>query len=75
MLQAAELAYTASDVPLSAKFFLMVVDMTEDPDLDPAARVEAVPEGIAVRAWFGLKQVRHIYFPLILTHTKFYNSY
>ena len=31
--------------------------MTDDPDLDAAARVEAVPEGIAVRAWFGLKQV------------------
>ncbi|KAI5120033.1 hypothetical protein M0805_004661 [Coniferiporia weirii] len=56
VLQAAEIAYTAGDIPLSVKFFLSVVDMTEDPDLDPAARIEAVPEGIAVRAWFGLKQ-------------------
>ncbi|KAL5478395.1 OCA3 [Sanghuangporus weigelae] len=56
VLQAAELAYTAGDVPLAMKFFLMVIDMTEDPDLDPAARVEAVPEGISVRAWFGVKQ-------------------
>ncbi|KAH8112293.1 TPR-like protein [Phellopilus nigrolimitatus] len=56
VLHAAELAYTAGDVPLAAKFFLGVVDMTEDPDLDSAARIEAVPEGIAVRAWFGLKQ-------------------
>lgn len=56
VLHAAETAYTASDVPLAAKFFLGVIDMTDDPDLDAAARVEAVPEGIAVRAWFGLKQ-------------------
>ena len=55
--QAAETAYSAGDVPLAAKFFLGVVDMTEDPDLDPASRIEAVPEGLAVRAWFGLKQV------------------
>lgn len=31
--------------------------MTDDPDLDAAARVEVVPEGIAVRIWFGVKQV------------------
>ena len=55
--QAAETAYTAGDVPLATKFFLGVVDMTEDPDLDPASRIESVPEGLAVRAWFGLKQV------------------
>lgn len=35
----------------------MVVDMTDDPDLDAHALTEAIPEGIAVRAWFGLKQV------------------
>ncbi|THG99441.1 hypothetical protein EW145_g7267 [Phellinidium pouzarii] len=56
VLQAAEVAYTAGDITLATKFFLGVVDMTEDPDLGPAARIEAVPEGIAVRAWFGLKQ-------------------
>ena len=55
--QAAETAYTAGDVPLATKFFLGVVDMTEDPDLDPASRIESVPEGLAVRAWFGIKQV------------------
>ena len=63
VLQAAEVAYTAGDVPLAARFYLMVIDMTEDPDLDPASRVEAVPEGIAVRAWFGLKQVWHSILP------------
>ena len=37
----------------------MVIDMTDDPDVgDAQARTEAVPEGVAVRAWFGLKQVR-----------------
>lgn len=59
VLQAAETAYTSGDVPLAARFFLMVIDMTDDPDIgDAQARTEAVPEGISVRAWFGLKQVR-----------------
>lgn len=56
-LHAAEIAYTVGDIPLAAKLFLGAVDMIEDPELDAAARVEAVPEGIAVRAWFGVKQV------------------
>ncbi|EJD05303.1 TPR-like protein [Fomitiporia mediterranea MF3/22] len=61
VLQSAEVAYTTGDIPLALKFFLMAIDMTEEPDIDPASRVEAVPEGIAVRAWFGLKQcTRHL---------------
>lgn len=44
-----------NDVPLAAKMYLMVVDMT---DSDSDAPADSIPEGITLRAWYGLKQVR-----------------
>jgi len=58
-LQAAEIAYTLGDVPLASKLFLTVVDMT-DSDAENGqqsiAIADSIPEGITVRAWFGVKQ-------------------
>ncbi|KIK93007.1 hypothetical protein PAXRUDRAFT_829416 [Paxillus rubicundulus Ve08.2h10] len=53
VLQAAETAYTAGDLPLSVKMFLTVVDMTDGDDSDSLA--ESAPRGITVRAWYGVK--------------------
>jgi tetratricopeptide (TPR) repeat protein len=53
VLQAAETAYTAADIPLSLKMFLTAVDMT-DVD-DSVALADSTPEGITVRAWYGVK--------------------
>ncbi|EIW79724.1 TPR-like protein [Coniophora puteana RWD-64-598 SS2] len=53
LLQAAETAYTAGDVPLSIRMFLMVVDMSDGDDNEPLA--ESTPLGITVRAWYGVK--------------------
>ncbi|KAG6898450.1 hypothetical protein C0993_006805 [Termitomyces sp. T159_Od127] len=49
-LQFAETAYTAGDVPLALKMFLVVIDMSEHdiPTDDP-------PTGIRIRAWYGVK--------------------
>ncbi|KAL1731522.1 hypothetical protein EV714DRAFT_248822 [Schizophyllum commune] len=52
-LQFAETAHSAGDVPLALKMFLIVVDMC-DRDLPTAAK-DAVPTGLAVRAWWGVK--------------------
>jgi len=52
VLQFAETAYTASDLPLALKTFLVVVDMCER-DLDSPGQKPAV--GISVRAWLGVK--------------------
>ncbi|KAG6834080.1 hypothetical protein H0H93_012096 [Arthromyces matolae] len=49
-LQFAETAYTASDIPLALKMFLVVVDMGEH-DLPPTEP----PTGIFIRAWLGIK--------------------
>ena len=54
-LQFAETAHSAGDVPLALKMFLIVVDMC-DRDLPTAAK-DAVPTGLAVRAWWGVKLV------------------
>jgi hypothetical protein len=51
MLQAAETAYTADDIPLSIKMFLIVIDMTDGDD------PKSIPTGITVRAWFGVRLV------------------
>ncbi|KAF9564084.1 tetratricopeptide repeat domain 35 [Agrocybe pediades] len=48
-LQFAETAYTAGDIPLALKMFLVVIDMNETEDED------AIPLGISVRAWWGTK--------------------
>lgn len=55
VLQAAETAYTAGDLALSIKMFLMVVDMTDGDDSE--SLVESTPLGITVRAWYGVKLV------------------
>ncbi|KAJ7177956.1 hypothetical protein C8R46DRAFT_889118 [Mycena filopes] len=52
VLQFAETAYTAGDLPLALKTFLVVVDMC-DRDLDSPSQKPAV--GISVRAWLGIK--------------------
>jgi hypothetical protein len=52
VLQAAETAYTADDIPLAIRMFLLVTEMT---DCDEPT---AVPVGIAVRAWLGVVLVR-----------------
>ncbi|KAJ7164968.1 hypothetical protein C8R46DRAFT_900992 [Mycena filopes] len=52
VLQFAETAYTAGDLPLALKTFLVVVDMCER-DLDSPSQKPAV--GISVRAWLGIK--------------------
>jgi hypothetical protein len=54
VLQFAETAYTAGDLPLALKTFLVVVDMCER-DIDSPAQKPAV--GISVRAWLGVKLV------------------
>ncbi|KAH9990246.1 tetratricopeptide repeat domain 35 [Russula compacta] len=52
VLQAAETAYTAQDIPLAIRFFLMVIEMTggDNDDVRPPP-----PTGIAVRAWYGVE--------------------
>ncbi|KAJ7099688.1 TPR-like protein [Mycena epipterygia] len=52
VLQFAETAYTAGDLPLALKTFLVVVDMCER-DLDSPESKPAT--GISVRAWLGVK--------------------
>ncbi|KAI0312715.1 TPR-like protein [Amylostereum chailletii] len=53
VLQAAETAYTAGDIPLAIRFFLMAVDMTDDTGDKPAK--DAPPTGITIRAWYGVE--------------------
>ncbi|KAG6336660.1 hypothetical protein ID866_2441 [Astraeus odoratus] len=53
VLQSAETAYTAGDLPLSLKMFLTVVDMSDNDDSGSFA--ESTPLGITVRAWYGVK--------------------
>lgn len=55
VLQAAETAYTAGDLALAIKMFLMVVDMTDGDDSE--SLIESTPLGITVRAWYGVKLV------------------
>jgi tetratricopeptide (TPR) repeat protein len=49
VLQAAETAYTAEDLPLAIRFFLMTIDMVSDDEEPPP------PTGITVRAWYGVE--------------------
>ena len=55
VLQAAETGYTLGDLPLAIKFFMTVVDMTTSDEEEKAG--DSVPDGITLRAWFGVKQV------------------
>jgi hypothetical protein len=54
VLQFAEIAYTAGDIPLAVKMYLVVVDMTDDED----APIKSIPTDVALRAWYGVKLVR-----------------
>ena len=54
VLQAAETAYTAGDVPLAIRLYLTAVDKSDADD----APADSIPEGVTVRAWYGVKLVR-----------------
>jgi len=54
VLQAGETAYTAQDIPLAMRFFLMVIEMTGD---DDDVAVPLPPTGITIRAWYGVELV------------------
>ncbi|KAF8624675.1 hypothetical protein AX17_007006 [Amanita inopinata Kibby_2008] len=49
VLQFAETAYTAGDLPLALKMFLAVIDM------DDESTAQEPPRGISVRTWYGIK--------------------
>ncbi|EAU84041.1 tetratricopeptide repeat domain 35 [Coprinopsis cinerea okayama7 len=51
-VQFAETAYSAGDLPLALKMFLVAVDMIER-DLDSPQTTP--PTGLAIRAWWGVK--------------------
>lgn len=59
-LQFAETAYLASDISLSLKTYLQVVDMTDDDD-DDVPPIDTIPTGLTLRAWFGVKLVSSIF--------------
>ena len=52
--QFAETAYSAGDLPLALKMFLVAVDMIERDIDSPESQP---PRGLAVRAWWGVKLV------------------
>lgn len=55
VLQAGETAYTAQDIPLAMRYFLMAIEMAGD-DHDDAAPPPP-PTGITIRAWYGVELV------------------
>jgi hypothetical protein len=55
VLQAAETAYTAQDITLAMKFFLMVIDMADDGNDDGVH--PPPPKGFTLRAWYGVELV------------------
>ena len=59
-LQFAETAYTSGDLPLALKMFLVVVEMYDGEDPQP------IPEGISIRAWWGVKLVRAFFFCFLI---------
>ncbi|KAF8351942.1 hypothetical protein F5887DRAFT_933116 [Amanita rubescens] len=63
VLQYAETAYSAGDLPLALKMFLVVIDM------DDESAAQEPPRGINFRAWFGIKlcSQRLIQFPALGT--------
>ncbi|KAE9395430.1 TPR-like protein [Gymnopus androsaceus JB14] len=50
VLQFAETAYTAEDIPLAIKMFMLTIDIA-----DRHASEESIPSGASVRAWYGVK--------------------
>ncbi|KAH9167058.1 hypothetical protein EDB89DRAFT_1813935, partial [Lactarius sanguifluus] len=51
VLQAAEIAYTAEDIPLAIRFFLVAIDMVGDDEESPP------PTGITERVWYRVELV------------------
>jgi len=49
VLQFAETAYSAGDLPLALKMFLVVIDM------DDESAAQRPPQGFSIRAWYGIK--------------------
>ena len=64
-LQFAETAYTAGDIPLALKMFLVVIDMNES-DIPDAS--DSPPSGISIRAWWGTKLVCIDMIPLLFIY-------
>ncbi|KAJ3746431.1 hypothetical protein DFH05DRAFT_1523023 [Lentinula detonsa] len=50
VLQFAETAYTADDIPLAIKMFMLALDI-----IDRHASEESIPTGVSIRAWYGVK--------------------
>ena len=50
-LQFAETAYTSGDLPLALKMYLVVIDMNDGEGAD------IIPQGLSIRAWWGVKLV------------------
>lgn len=57
VLEFAETAYTANDVPLAIKMFMLAIDIADRHDSE-----ESIPTGASVRAWYGVKLVGTIMF-------------
>lgn len=45
-----------NDVPLALKYFLLAVELS-DADPSDGNVAESVPEGVTIRAWYGVKSV------------------
>ena len=56
VLEFAEIAYSSGDMPLAVKTFLMAVDMTDDEE----SPISSYQTDITLRAWYGIKLVRHV---------------
>jgi tetratricopeptide (TPR) repeat protein len=56
IVQAAETAYAAGDVPLSARLFLQAVDLIDEDSARNGVKTSA-PAGVAIRSWYGLRLV------------------
>ncbi|KAJ4490357.1 hypothetical protein J3R30DRAFT_3653693 [Lentinula aciculospora] len=50
VLQFAETAYTADDIPLAVKMFMLCLDI-----VDKHTSEESIPTGVSIRAWYGVK--------------------
>jgi hypothetical protein len=57
IVQAAETAYAAGDVPLSARLFLQAIDLVDGDTGTKVASTNLPPAGASSRAWYGLRVV------------------
>lgn len=65
VLLAGETAFTLSDSALALKYFLLAVELSDasDPlDANVNGVADSVPEGVTVRAWYGVKSVSRYLF-------------